>query len=179
MTATGFTGGDPRKLNRSGYALGQVVAADAAGDLTAVPADVDGLVLTLDASEAAGVDWEPGGTAGRETWLFSLPGVLVPTVGTLRAYNRSGVPKTIHGCWAAVGTPPAGQAVIVDVLAGGLTIYTTVANRPSAPAGSNGGAVTAPDVTVLADGDYLTVDVVQVGAGPAGSDLTVGAVVSG
>lgn len=114
-----------------------------------------------------------------ETWQFAVPGVLTVQPGDSRAYNRTGQPMTIRGCWAAAGTAPGGQPVVVDVLRNGVTIYTTVPNRPQVPAGSNGGGITVPDVTVLADGDYLTVDVVQVGTGPAGSDLTVGVVVSG
>lgn len=64
MTAEGFTGGDPTKLNRTGYSKGQVVAANAAGTLTALPIDTDGKVLTLDSPATLGVDWQPGGGGG-------------------------------------------------------------------------------------------------------------------
>jgi hypothetical protein len=64
VTAEGFTGGDPAKLNRTGYSKGQVVAANAAGALTALPIDIDGKVLTLDSPAVLGVDWQPGGGGG-------------------------------------------------------------------------------------------------------------------
>lgn len=64
MGAVGFTSGDPRKLDRSGYVKGDVLAADSAGELTPVPVGADTEVLTADASDPEGVDWQPGGGGG-------------------------------------------------------------------------------------------------------------------
>lgn len=53
MTATGYVGGDPRKLDKAGYSKGQIVAANSSGTLQAVPGDVDGLFLATDSTEPA------------------------------------------------------------------------------------------------------------------------------
>lgn len=64
MGAVGYTGGDPRKLNRSGYTKGDLVAANAGGALTVVPVGVDARVLTANSVDPRGVDWEAGGGGG-------------------------------------------------------------------------------------------------------------------
>jgi len=81
---------------------------------------------------------------------------------------------TITGVRLAVGTAPVGAAILVDVNKAGTTIYTTQGNRPTiADGATSGGPGTAPDVTAVAAGDLLSVDVDQVGSGTAGSNLTV------
>lgn len=86
---------------------------------------------------------------------------------------------TIIGVRLTANTAPAGAAIIVDVNKNGTTIFTTAANRPTIADGANsGGPGVAPDVSTLAAGDYLTVDIDQVGSGTAGSDLTVCVIVS-
>jgi hypothetical protein len=72
-----------------------------------------------------------------------------------------------------VKTAPTGQAIIVDVNKNGTTIFTTQGNRPQIAAGSTTGDSGTPDVTSLAEGDKITIDVDQVGSGTAGVDLTV------
>ena len=75
----------------------------------------------------------------------------------------------------AVDTSPTGAALIVDVNKNGTTIFTTQANRPTVPdADADGvGAEATPDVTSITAGEYLTVDIDQVGSTVAGSDLVV------
>jgi hypothetical protein len=60
----------------------------------------------------------------------------------------------------------------VDVKKGGTTIFTTQANRPTITAGGNT-ATGVPDVTAWNAGEYLTVDISQVGSTTAGANLTV------
>ena len=80
----------------------------------------------------------------------------------------------IIGATAAVNTAPTGASIIVDVLKNGTTIYTTSANRPTIAVSTFATTVTnTPNVTTLAAGDYLTVNVAQIGSTIAGSDLTV------
>jgi hypothetical protein len=55
----------------------------------------------------------------------------------------------------------------------GTTIFTTQANRPTIAISGNTDESGVPDVTALADGDYLEVDIDQIGSTVAGSDLTV------
>jgi hypothetical protein len=64
----------------------------------------------------------------------------------------------------STSSPISGKAVVVDVNKNGTTIFTTQANRPAVNTSANLSSTTAPDVTTLADGDYLTFDVDFVGA---------------
>jgi hypothetical protein len=116
------------------------------------------------------------------TFTFSLPayskqGVLAVTTGTLRLPVDG--TYTIVGTRLMAGTAPTGSNIVIDVNKNGATIYATQGNRPVILAGANsGGPGTVPDVTALAAGDYLTVDIDQVGSSVAGSDLTVTVIVS-
>ena len=103
---------------------------------------------------------------------FAVTGALSVKVGASQVYVEQ--PRTITSVRASVGSAPAGAAVIVDVKKNGVTVFTTQANRPQIAAGANtSGKVTAIDVTRLAAGDFLTVDVAQVGSATPGSDLVV------
>lgn len=124
-----------------------------------------------------GVD--PSGSVGTVAARFAIPrvqafsksGVLAVAAGV----GRFVVPFacTIQNVRAAVGTAPTGASVIVDVNKNGSTIFTTQGNRPTIPASANVSGKSVPDVLSLVDGDYLTVDIDQIGATIAGSDLTV------
>lgn len=72
-----------------------------------------------------------------------------------------------------VKTAPAGSSIIVDVNKGGVTIFTTQANRPAIADGQTTGDSGTPDVTSLVEGDKITMDVDQVGSVTAGADLTI------
>lgn len=105
---------------------------------------------------------------------YSNQGILSTKVGTIRLYNDSGSAWSITNVRASVGTAPTGASVIVDVNAAGTTLFTTQANRPTIAAGNfTSGAVTAMNVTTVASGSYLTVDIDQVGSTIAGADLCV------
>lgn len=113
---------------------------------------------------------------GRVAVLFTISqgGALTATAGVARLYNDSGRTLTITAVRTHVGTAPTGATLIVDVNKNGTTIFTTQGNRPTvAISGNTSGKVTNMDVTSLADGDYLTVDIDQIGSTVAGSDLTV------
>lgn len=108
---------------------------------------------------------------------YSKQGALSVATGAMRLPIEG--TYTIVGTRLMVGTAPTGASLIVDVNKNGSTIYTTQANRPTIAASSNsGGPGSTPDVTSLAAGDYLTVDIDQVGSTVAGSDLTVTIVVT-
>jgi hypothetical protein len=115
----------------------------------------------------------------RQTLVWARSGAATVSEGETLWVNRTGKTLTIHGAWLYAKTAPTGAALIADVLKNGTTIYTTQSNRPQAASGSNGGALTAaPDVTTLADGDTLRVDIEQIGSTVAGSGVSVGVVVS-
>lgn len=111
-----------------------------------------------------------GPSIQRETWSYQ--GTVATIAGGQRLYVEQA--STILSCRASVGTPPTGASIKVDVNKNGTTIFTTQANRPTiAISGNTSGAVTNMNTNTLAAGDYLTVDVDQVGSTVAGADLTV------
>lgn len=122
-----------------------------------------------------GIQGETGltGAPGAGFLTYSISGAVATGVGTFRLYNDSGVSWTITAVRATVGTAPTGATLIVDVNKNGTTIFTTQANRPTIAVSTNTIKRTNMDVTTLADGDYLTVDVDQVGSTVAGSNLVV------
>jgi hypothetical protein len=103
---------------------------------------------------------------------FTRQGQLSVTTGVSRFtaddyYQLSSVRATVN-------TAPAGAAVVVDVLKNGSTVFTTTGNRPSIAAGATTAVSAAPpDLLFVVPGDYLTVNVAQVGSAVPGSDLTV------
>jgi len=109
---------------------------------------------------------------------FTVEGVLAVESDPLRVYNRTGLALTISQVHLAVGTAPTGAAIIVDVHKNGTTIFTNQAHRPQVAAAATSGQTTTIDVPAWADGEYLTIDVDQVGSTVAGSDLTVTVVCS-
>ena len=86
---------------------------------------------------------------------------------------------TIVKAFAQAKTAPVGAALIVDLLFStnnGSTftsIWTTTANRLTLADGINHGTQTLFDTTILAAGTILRIDVIQVGSGTAGRDVTV------
>jgi hypothetical protein len=80
---------------------------------------------------------------------------------------------TIVDVTATCNTAPTGAAALFDVNKGGTTIFSTQGNRPTVAAGSQDGAAATPDVTAVAAGDVLTVDIDQIGSSTVGADATV------
>jgi hypothetical protein len=106
-----------------------------------------------------------------ECYTMSVTGVLTVATGKSRIYlEGSYVIETVR---TAVNTAPTGASLIVDVNKNGTTIYTTQGARPTIAASSFTATGNSPAVTTFVAGDYLTVDVDQIGSTVAGSDLTV------
>lgn len=105
-----------------------------------------------------------------ETNTFSMASTLQVKTGTSRWYLDA--PCTWVSGRAGVGTAPTGASVILDVKKNGSTIYTTSGNRPTIAISGFTQASTAPDITTFSAGDYITVDVAQVGSTIVGADLT-------
>lgn len=106
------------------------------------------------------------------TMIQYVPGVLVTQTGVTRIYNNTGMPFVIQKVFLAVNTAPTGAAIIADVNRNGTTIFTAQANRPQIAVSAFTGYSTAINMPLFADGDYLTVDIDQVGSTVAGSELT-------
>jgi hypothetical protein len=117
---------------------------------------------------------------GDGTWQIPLVQRLLPfstggalTVGTGSLRLRFPHAATLISVTATVGVAPTGSPIIVDVNLNGITIFSTQANRPTIPATTNVSNTATPNSTAVALGDYLTVDIDQVGSTIAGSNLTV------
>jgi hypothetical protein len=108
-------------------------------------------------------------------FVYTVSGALSVGAGGLRLYNRFGVLKMIE-VHAAVGTAPTGASILIDVNKNGTTIFTTQSNRTAIAASANTGSSITIEVSGFVYGDYLTVDIDQVGSTVAGSDLTVSVV---
>ncbi len=117
----------------------------------------------------------PPGSGGSSTSTYALtlskPGSLSASTGLVRVPIP--VASTLVGTWAAI-SQAADANVIADLNIGGTTAYTTQANRPKILAGAfSSTALAAPNVTALAAGSYLTLDVDQTGGALPGEDLVV------
>lgn len=122
--------------------------------------------------EIGGGSSGPQGPVGQSIIPYAKTGTLAVTTGALRF--RFPLAATILGISASVNTAPTGASIIVDVNKNGTTIFTNQANRPTIAVSTFAAAeVTNMDITSLAIGDYVTVDIDQVGSTIAGSDLTV------
>lgn len=113
------------------------------------------------------------GTIPTSHWLyFSMPGNLVVGAGI------SPVPILANGNITAYRTKgitaPTGSAAIFDINKNGSTMFTTGGNRPTVAAGATVSSLTLPDIVAVAAGDYLTVDIDQIGSGTAGADFVLG-----
>jgi hypothetical protein len=122
-------------------------------------------------SFAGGGSGSAGQLGHTQIWAFS--GDVESATGKFRFYNRTGYELIVDGAWISADTAPDTQALIADVNVNGTTIYTDQGDRPRLPVGLNGGPLSAaPEVTVVAGGDYLTVDIDQAD----GADGAVGVV---
>jgi hypothetical protein len=148
---------------------------------------IRGTEQTLPSTPAAGIrllypkstGWYDLDSAGVERLVtyasivipFSITGALTTRTGPHRIYVEGSF--KFEACRASVGTAPTGASLIMDVNKNGTTIYTTQSARPTVTAGTNTATANSPDVTTFSSGDYLSVDIDQIGSTVAGSDLTV------
>jgi hypothetical protein len=102
---------------------------------------------------------------------INFAGTLTPGSGQAKLVWPFAV--TLFSVRAVVGTAPTGADVIVDVNVDGASAFTTQANRPKVVATTTIGALATPDVTAVAAGLGVNVDIDQIGSTIAGADLTV------
>lgn len=103
---------------------------------------------------------------------YTVTDNLAVATGAKRFYVEGST--KIVGVRISAVTAPTGSSILVDINKNGTTVFTTQANRPAIAASANASSFTTNmDVTSLVAGDYLTVDIDQVGSTVAGADLTV------
>jgi len=130
------------------------------------PGDLDDALDQL----AERVDDLEGATASH-VFTFGTSGELETGTGALKLHAPWAC--TITNVTAAVGTAPVDASLIVDVNIDGTTAFTTQGNRPTITTGNTTDLSSTPDVTAVSAGEYLTMDIDQVGSTTAGSDLIV------
>lgn len=106
-----------------------------------------------------------------EAYTFSISGNVAVGAGVSRIYMEGNyLVETVR---ASVNTAPTGATILVDVNKNGTTIYTTQSARPTIATSGFTALGGTPAVTAFASGDYMTVDVDQVGSTIPGANLTV------
>lgn len=123
--------------------------------------------------------WQWGGVAGgeeggvgvsKDSHTFTFVGAATPYVGTLRYYVEESV--RITRIRVSAGVAPTGADLIVDVNHNEASIFDDPADRPRIVAGEHTGFVD-PSTYFLTAGDYITVDIDQIGTTSPGAELTV------
>ena len=176
VTITSSSGSGATLPAATASAAGVMSAADKAaleGKLDESAKGVAGGVATLDEQAKVPISQLPLNPTTK-VLPYSFFGTLAVSTGTFRLYNDSGNLWHITSVRATVATPPGGGSIVIDVNKNGSTVFTTQANRPTIAEGQSGtGKVTNMDITQVSDGDYLTVDIDQVGVTNPGSDLVI------
>lgn len=145
---------------------GDIFYIDGTGDIARLPKATDGQRLQLASGLPAWADtkrspfWYIDGTLG--TGSAQSAKLRVPFAGTIVA------------AYAYVDTAPTGASILVDINKNGSSIWgTSPGSRLAIAASGTQGSQSAFDVTSIAEGDNLTMDIDQVGSTVAGSDLTI------
>lgn len=113
-------------------------------------------------------------SADIQSITFTKTGTLAVGTGATRWYNDTGRSLTLQSARGSVGTQPTGASILIDVNNNGTSVWnTTQANRITIAVSTNTDEGGAFDDTTIADGEYITVDIDQIGSTVAGSDLTV------
>lgn len=75
---------------------------------------------------------------------------------------------------ASVNTPPQGGSVVLDVRRNGVSLYGSSPElRPTILDGQNTTITSLPGEVILEEGDYLSVDIAEVGETNQGADLSI------
>ena len=150
-------------------AKGDLIGGTGADTATRLAVGANSTVLMADSAETTGLKWASLYIPAVFDWAGNLSAV----TGAYRWYNDTGRTLTIDSTRGSVGTAPLNQSILVDVNVNGTTIFTTQSNRITIVASGNTDQGGTPDVTTIANGQYITVDIDQVGTGTVGADLRV------
>ncbi len=107
-------------------------------------------------------------SSGSDSLVWSRSGNAAVVGGAVRWYNPRAGATNLFSARASVNTAPTGASLVVDLVKNGAT---TIATLTIAAGAYTSGLQTLE--AALADGDYLTVNITQVGSTTPGADLTV------
>lgn len=130
--------------------------------------------VTIGLAQGISVQGIPGvqGIRGESMITYASSGPLSVRAGKSR--YRFPFNATINGVSAAIDTPSSGSSIIIDVNLDGASLFTNPVDRLTIPAGNNTAAeIVTTRTTSINTGQYVTVDIDQVGSVNPGSDLTV------
>lgn len=111
------------------------------------------------------------GSVSNEMVVMRREGTLTVITGTSRMFNRFDRAFFINEVFCTVEDAPTDSSIIVDVNINDASVFAVT--KPTIPAGSVTGSSTSLSATAWAIGDYLTLDIDQIGSGTAGSNLIV------
>lgn len=178
------------QMDTSHANLDDLTAIDMQGTLAARPAaSIRGrYYFATDANSGAGGYYRDTGSAWKEITLadvlgnvanvrqkeitFAKPGTLSVGAGKSRWYSPD-FSITLLRIRLAVDTAPTGASLIVDVHKMGTTIFTTQSNRPTITAGGTTAYSGTINVNTMTDGEFLQVEIDQVGSTVPGADMTL------
>lgn len=92
------------------------------------------------------------------------------TTGAKKTQALIPCPLTISTVIVYSDVAPTGASLIADINKNGTTIFTTQGNRPEVAIGGHADESGTPNITSLAKGDRVSVDVDQVGSTVKGGD---------
>jgi len=124
-----------------------------------------GQVLRVNAGATA-----PEWVANTQGLYFYIDGTLTTA---LKAAFVAPCALTVTNVKAKVATAPTGADLILDIHKNGTTIFSTQGNRPTIAATETSEDSAAPDVTSIAAGDLIKLEIDQIGSTIAGEDLSV------
>lgn len=108
-----------------------------------------------------------------QTFAYSGTVAVLVDAQAIPWFNDTGRTLTIGTVRVTLVTAPTGANLTIDIHKNGTTIFTTQSNRPTVAANTKTVLSAIPDVTTLANGDYLSLNVDQVGSVVAGATMNV------
>lgn len=163
MTATGYIGGDPTKVDVDGWTLGDVLAADPTGTLVAIPLGSATEVLTVTPAALTDLDYAAAGGGGAVTSVFGRAGAVVAVAGDYAVADITGLVAAL----AAKATIPAVR--LSKITTGNVTFPN------SAPSWAINTTLNAPAIPA-AVGDYIEVSLTALFDFASDSFLDVGVI---
>lgn len=175
MTAYGYLGGDPSKLDADGYLQGDLPAANSSGVLVPVHIGTAGNVLTVNSGQPELLDYEPGGGGGGGTPSGSVVTEQAfgqaSTAGVATTYSRGdhthgtpAAPTIIAPATTVVAETSFGQASAVGV----GVLYARQDHTHGTPT-----APTAASVGAVPTGRLISTTAPIAGGGDLSADRTI------